>query len=149
MTNKKLTIILIIIMIGLVGFVSFQLISIKLEDDRAIEEYRQYASELFYKQPVELKPSGDNIDSTEISEEDRQFVNDVNEYINFKEGKSNKKNVKEVNYYVSRETNNPFIYKDKECTQMVKGAYRSIRKKTVKNGQILFNTIYCIKGELK
>ena len=71
MTNKKLTIILIIIMIGLVGFVSFQLISIKLEDDRAIEEYKQYASELFYKQPVELKPSGDSIDSTEISEEDR------------------------------------------------------------------------------
>ena len=70
-------------------------------------------------------------------------------YINFKDGKSDKKNVKEVNYYVSRETNNPFIYKDKECTQMVKGAYRSIRKKTVKNGQILFNTIYCIKGELK
>ncbi len=71
MTNKKLTIILIIIMIGLVGFVSFQLISIKLEDDHAIEEYRQYASELFYKQPVELEPSGDNINSNEISEEDR------------------------------------------------------------------------------
>ena len=93
-----------------------------------------------------------NIDENcicEISEEDRNFVNAVNEYINFKDGKSDKKNVKEVNYYVSRETNNPFIYKDKECTQMVKGAYRSIRKKTVKNGQILFNTIYCIKGELK
>lgn len=93
-----------------------------------------------------------NIDDNcicEISENDRNFVNAVNEYINFKDGKSDKKNVKEVNYYVSSDTNNPFIYKDKECTQMVKGAYRSIRKKTVKNGQILFNTIYCIKGELK
>ena len=26
--------------------------------------------------------------------------------------------------------------------------YRSIRKKTVIDGQILFNTIYCIKGEI-
>lgn len=54
----------------------------------------------------------------------------------------------DVPYYVSRETNNPFIYRDKECTEMVLGAYRSIRKKTVTNGQILYNTIYSIKGEL-
>lgn len=71
MTNKKLTIILIVIMIGLVGFVSFRLVSIKLEDDRAIDEYKQYSSKLFYKQPVELEPTGNDISSTEISEEDK------------------------------------------------------------------------------
>ena len=50
-------------------------------------------------------------------------------------------------YYVSNDKNNPFIYKDKNCTDMVYGAYRSIRKKTVIDGQILYNSIYCIKGE--
>lgn len=70
----------------------------------------------------------------EISAKDRLFINLVNSGLE--------------NCYVSNDHNNPFIYKNKECTQMVKGAYRSIRKKTVIDGQILFNTIYCIKGEI-
>ena len=78
-----------------------------------------------------------NIDENcicEISSEDREFtINCINH------GEK---------YYVSSDNNNPFVYRDKDCKQMIKGAYRSIRKKTVKDGQILFNTIYCIKGEV-
>lgn len=70
----------------------------------------------------------------EISSQDRLFINLVNDGLE--------------KCYVSNDQNNPFIYKDKDCTQMIKGAYRSIRKKTVIDGQILFNTIYCIKGEI-
>lgn len=70
----------------------------------------------------------------EISKQDRLYINLVNDGLE--------------KCYTSENEKNPFIYKDKECTQMIKGAYRSIRKKTVIDGQILFNTIYCIKGEL-
>ena len=49
---------------------------------------------------------------------------------------------------MSDDKNNPFIYKDKECKEIIYGAYRSIRKKTVKNGQVLFNSVYCIKGDV-
>ena len=59
-----------------------------------------------------------------------------------------KVNNDDVKYYVSKDTTNPFIYKDEECTQMVYGAYQSIRKKTVIDGQILYSTIYCIKGDI-
>ena len=69
----------------------------------------------------------------EINEEGQEFIKNV------VEGKTE--------YYVSNDKNNPFIYKDKNCTKMVYGAYRSIRKKTVIDGQILYNSIYCIKGE--
>ena len=69
----------------------------------------------------------------EINEEGQEFIKNVIE------GKTE--------YYVSNDKNNPFIYKDKNCTKMVYGAYRSIRKKTVIDGQILYNSIYCIKGE--
>lgn len=54
----------------------------------------------------------------------------------------------EIKYFVSDNKENPFIYKDKDCKEIVYGAYQSIRKKTVTDGQILFNTIYCIKGDI-
>lgn len=59
-----------------------------------------------------------------------------------------KVNNDEVKYYVSNDTSNPFIYKDEQCTKIVYGAYQSIRKKTVIDGQILYSTIYCIKGDI-
>lgn len=71
----------------------------------------------------------------EISADDRKYIIEIND------GKRE--------YYTAPEKDNPFIYKDKECKQMIYGAYRSIRKKTVTDGQILFNTIYCIKGDVK
>lgn len=67
---------------------------------------------------------------SEISEENREYIKNGNEY------------------FVSEDKNNPFIYKDKECKEIIYGAYRSIRKKTVKNGQVLFNSVYCIKGDV-
>lgn len=70
----------------------------------------------------------------EISKDDREFIKKINNG--------------ECTYYTSKDTNNPFIYKDTKCTEMVYGAYQSIRKKTVKDGQVLFNTIYCIKGDV-
>ena len=70
----------------------------------------------------------------EINTDDRKFIKEVNE------GKAE--------YYTNKNPENPFIYKDKECTKIVYGAYKSIRKKTVLNGQVLFNTIYCIKGDV-
>ena len=75
---------------------------------------------------------------------DNKKIQEIN-----KEGQEFIKNVIEdkTEYYVSNDKNNPFIYKDKNCTDMVYGAYRSIRKKTVIDGQILYNSIYCIKGE--
>lgn len=71
----------------------------------------------------------------EICQNDRDFIKKINNG--------------ECEYYVSKDTNNPFIYKDEKCTEMVYGAYQSIRKKTVKDGQVLFSTIYCIKGDVK
>lgn len=68
------------------------------------------------------------------NKEDKDFIHEVHEH--------------DRKYYVG-EDNNPFIYKDEQLKQRVKGAYRSIRKKTVIDGQILFNTIYCIKGDVK
>lgn len=59
-----------------------------------------------------------------------------------------KVNNDDVKYYVSKNTSNPFIYKDEQCTEIVYGAYQSIRKKTVIDGQILYSTIYCIKGDI-
>lgn len=67
---------------------------------------------------------------SEISKENREYIKNGNEY------------------FVSDDKNNPFIYKDKECKEIIYGAYRSIRKKTVKNGQVLFNSVYCIKGDV-
>lgn len=67
---------------------------------------------------------------SEISTENREYLKNGNEY------------------FVSDDKNNPFIYKDKECKEIIYGAYRSIRKKTVKNGQVLFNSVYCIKGDV-
>lgn len=67
---------------------------------------------------------------SEISAENREYIKNGNEY------------------FVSDDKNNPFIYKDKECKEIIYGAYRSIRKKTVKNGQVLFNSVYCIKGDV-
>lgn len=55
----------------------------------------------------------------------------------------------ECKYYVSEDKNNPFIYSNAECTDIVYGAYQSIRKKTVIDGQILYGTIYCIKGDVE
>ena len=57
-------------------------------------------------------------------------------------------NNNETSYYVSENKDNPFIYKNRECTEIIKGAYQSIRKKTVIDGQILYGTIYCIKGDI-
>ena len=80
----------------------------------------------------------------EYCNKDDMCIQEIN-----KEGQEFIKNVIEgkTEYYVSNDKNNPFIYKDKNCTDMVYGAYRSIRKKTVIDGQILYNSIYCIKGE--
>ena len=80
----------------------------------------------------------------EYCNKDDMCIREIN-----KEGQEFIKNVIEgkTEYYVSNDKNNPFIYKDKNCTDMVYGAYRSIRKKTVIDGQILYNSIYCIKGE--
>ena len=80
----------------------------------------------------------------EYCNKDDMCIREINE-----EGQEFIKNVVEdkTEYYVSNDKNNPFIYKDKNCTKMVYGAYRSIRKKTVIDGQILYNSIYCIKGE--
>lgn len=72
----------------------------------------------------------DNKCISEISKENREYIKNGNEY------------------FVSDDKNNPFIYKDKECKEIIYGAYRSIRKKTVKNGQVLFNSVYCIKGDV-
>lgn len=71
---------------------------------------------------------------SELNDDSRKFIKNV------LDGKET--------YYVGEE-NNPFIYKDKECKNRVIGAYRSIRKKTVTNGQILYASIYCIKGDVK
>ena len=80
----------------------------------------------------------------EYCNKDDMCIREIN-----KEGQEFIKNVIEgkAEYYVSNDKNNPFIYKDKNCIDMVYGAYRSIRKKTVIDGQILYNSIYCIKGE--
>lgn len=75
-----------------------------------------------------------NIDDkciTEIDKDGIEFIQDVN--------------MNGRKYFVG-EDNNPFIYRDEKLSDMVYGAYRSIRKKTVQDGQILYNTIYCIKG---
>ena len=76
--------------------------------------------------------------------DDKCICENVGEYKEF---------IKNVNkglceYYVSENKENPFIYMDKECKKIVYGAYQSIRKKTVIDGQILFSTIYCIKGDV-
>lgn len=52
-------------------------------------------------------------------------------------------------YYIKKDTNNqlyPYVYKDKECTIPIIGAYKSLRKIKVKNGVILNDGVYCILG---
>lgn len=71
----------------------------------------------------------------------RENVGEYKEFIK-------KVNNDEAKYYVSDNKENPFIYKDKDCKEIIYGAYQSIRKKTVTDGQILFSTIYCIKGDI-
>lgn len=71
MTNKKLTLILASLLLCLVGFLGFKLISIKIEDDKAIEEYQSYSGKLYFKEPTSDKQSGTDVSPTEVSEEER------------------------------------------------------------------------------
>lgn len=57
--------------------------------------------------------------------------------------------IKSNNYYTINDTNkqvDPYLYYDKECTKIIPGAFKSIRKKGVKNGVILQEQAYCILG---
>lgn len=57
--------------------------------------------------------------------------------------------IKTQSYYSIEDSNkqvDPYLYYDKECTKIIKGAFKSIRKKGVKNGVILMEQAYCILG---
>lgn len=57
--------------------------------------------------------------------------------------------IHEGKYYFKIDTNEnyyPHLYYDKECTQIIPGGFKAIRKINVKNGVILKNSFYCVSG---
>lgn len=83
---------------------------------------------------IEKYCENDDMCICELNDKSRDFIKKVQN--------------EEIPYFVGSDEN-PFIYADKELKNRIIGAYRSIRKKTVIDGQILYASIYCIKGDVK